>query len=263
MYIAYFDETGDDGYPKYSSELFVLTSLYMHEEEWKNNYNMIKDFRKQMKTNYNFPVKLEFHTKNFLTDKNPYRIFNWDHDIKRRILCDYFDLISSLNIKIINVVINKLNIKFPDYDVLDKALTYNVQRIENDLTKTHTSERFLIIIDEGREGKMRKTTRKIQRINFIPSKFTKGQYIRQEIKCLIEDPLPKQSSESYFIQLADLISYIIFLYSLKEFNKKEWANRIRSWLSIDDVICLLNKIKSRLNLEASPDNQFGIVHYPK
>lgn len=28
MYIAYFDESGDDGYPKYSSD---LTSVYMDE----------------------------------------------------------------------------------------------------------------------------------------------------------------------------------------------------------------------------------------
>ena len=31
MYIAYFDETGDDGFPTYSSELFVLTSIYGRE----------------------------------------------------------------------------------------------------------------------------------------------------------------------------------------------------------------------------------------
>ena len=263
MYLAYFDETGDDGYPSYSSELFVLTSLYMHEEEWKNNYSKINDFRREMKDNYNFPVKLEFHAKQFLTDKNPYRSFNWTHAIKRKILCDYFQLISLLNIKIINVVINKLNIRTSGYDVLDKALTYNVQRIENHLAKAHSFERFLIITDEGRVGKMRKTTRKIQRFNFIPSKYTKGQYLRQEIRSLIEDPLPKQSSESYFIQLADLISYIVYLYSLKEFNKTEWANRVKSWLSKNDVIGFLNMIKCRLNLEASSDNQFGIVHYPR
>lgn len=28
MYIAYYDESGDDGFPAYSSPLFVLTALY-------------------------------------------------------------------------------------------------------------------------------------------------------------------------------------------------------------------------------------------
>ncbi len=38
MFISYFDETGDDDYPKYSSELFVLTSIYMYFLDWKSNY---------------------------------------------------------------------------------------------------------------------------------------------------------------------------------------------------------------------------------
>lgn len=262
MYLAYFDETGDDGYPKYSSELFVLTSLYMHESVWKDNYNKIHCFRQELKIKYNFPVKLEFHTKQFLTDKNPYRSFNWGHSEKRKIIYDYFELISSLDVKIINVVINKLNIQSPNYDILDRALTYNVQRIENDLAKSHNNARFLIITDEGRVGKMRKITRRVQAFNYIPSKYNKGCYYRQEIQRLIEDPLPKQSSESYFIQIADLISYIVYLYSLDEFNQTKWANRVRNKLSKDNILELLTGIKHRLNLEASSYNQFGIVHYP-
>lgn len=262
MFIAYFDETGDDGFPEFSSELFVLTSIYMHEDTWKKNYNGIHVFRKELKNSYNFPVKLEFHTRQFLTDKKPYRDYNWAYEDKRQILYDHFDLISTLDIKIINVVINKKNISTPIYDVLDNALTYNVQRIENDLIRSHNLARFLIITDEGRVGKMRKTTRRVQRVNFIPSKYNYGQYIEESIKCLIEDPLPKQSSESYFIQLADLISYIVYLYSLKKFNQMGWAKRVRNKLSMKDVVNLLEKITGQLNLKASKQNPFGIVHYP-
>jgi hypothetical protein len=49
MYLVYFDESGDDGYPKTSSELFVLASVYMHEMFWKTNYNKIKKGRKELK----------------------------------------------------------------------------------------------------------------------------------------------------------------------------------------------------------------------
>lgn len=34
-YIAYFDETGDDGVTEASSDYFVLTSLYMPAESWQ------------------------------------------------------------------------------------------------------------------------------------------------------------------------------------------------------------------------------------
>lgn len=260
MYLAYFDESGDDGFPKYSSELFVLTSVYMHFAVLKENYNKIIRFRRQLKKLYGFPVKLEFHTKDFLTDKKPYRNFKWDNTAKRNIIYDYFNFISTLDIKIINVVINKKNIISPDYKILDAALTYTVQRIENDIK--NIGRNYMIITDEGRVGKMRKTTRKIQRINYIPSKIHPGTY-RQEIERLIEDPLPKQSAESYFIQIADIVSYIVYLYSLKEFNQSKWANRVKNKLTIEDVYNFLKIIENRLNLKASSTNTFGIVHYPK
>lgn len=266
MKIVYFDETGDDGYPNYSSELFVLTSVYMDSNNWKDNYEKTHIFRRQLKDTYEFPVKLEFHTKHFLTDKNPYRNFNWDKETIIDITYDLFRFISTLNLKIINVCINKKNIIMNTYEVLEKALTYNIQRIENDLEKNDREDKkFLIITDEGRLGKMRKVTRKIQRINYVSSKINPGTSYNNPIKRLIEDPLPKASEEAYFIQFADAISYITYLYSLKKFNKSDWANRIKRKLEMGDIIKLLDILKEEnvLNTKASSYNKYGIVHYPK
>jgi len=261
MYISYFDEAGDDGYPKYSSDLFVLTSIYMHHNDWKTNYEKVENFRKQLKIDYNFPVKYEFHTKDFLTDKNPYRELNLTYDQKREIIFNYFNLISIMDLNIINVVINKHNIKTEIYDVLENAMKYNIQRIENDVKSKSIDNKFIIITDEGRIKKMTSITRKIQKFNIIPSKYNTG-LIRNDIEKLIEDPLPKKSTESYFIQVSDAVSYIIYLYSLKCFIKKDWANRVTNILKHGDDEELLTKIESNLNLKAS-SNRYGIVHYPK
>ncbi|MFQ5632874.1 MAG: DUF3800 domain-containing protein [bacterium] len=63
MYIAYYDESGDDGYPAYSSPLFVLTSVYLHHLNWKDIYADIYAFRKFLKEQYGVPVKYELHAK--------------------------------------------------------------------------------------------------------------------------------------------------------------------------------------------------------
>ena len=42
IFITYFDEAGDDGYPAYSSPQFILSALYMKDENWKN-YGIEKD----------------------------------------------------------------------------------------------------------------------------------------------------------------------------------------------------------------------------
>jgi hypothetical protein len=262
MFFSYFDESGDDGYPVYSSELFVLSSIYFHYSVWKKNYEAIRLFRQNLKKQWNFPVKLEFHTKEFLADKNPYHGM-YTPDQRRTILFEYCQFVESLDFKIISVVIDKKKIQRPKYAVLQKALTYNIQRIENDLGLPEHDGQFLIITDEGRVKKMRETTRAIQRINFIPSQFSLLPY-RKEIARLIEDPLPKPSSESYFIQIADMVSFLVGLYARENLcdPKQPWGNRVSAVLTKGDEISLLEILKARFNPRASK-NTYGIVYYPK
>jgi hypothetical protein len=52
MYIAYYDESGDDGYPKKSSPLFVLSAIYLHYLNWKDIFKNISEFRKQLKKRF-------------------------------------------------------------------------------------------------------------------------------------------------------------------------------------------------------------------
>jgi hypothetical protein len=263
MYIAYYDESGDDGYPKYSSPLFVLSAVYLHYLNWKDIFENISEFRKQLKKDFNIPIKMEFHTKHFILNKNPYRKLQISDDDRLLIIELFCELISNLDISIINVVINKENISpNTSYNVLDNALKYSIQRIENDLNKIDSTKKFMIITDQGRIGKMRMTTRKMQRINFIPSKYNIKPY-RREIKSLIEDPLEKDSKESYFIQLTDLVSFIIYLYSVYKLSVGKIPKRIPKKLDKEKTIELLEKLKGSLNLNASKSDLYGVVYYPK
>ena len=260
MHLAYFDESGDDGYPKFSSELFILTSVYLYYQKWKSDFRLIREFRKYLKKNFGLPVKIEFHTKYFLLNKKPYRKYKISDKNRKKVLFLFSEFIPSTSVKIINVVIDKSKIKSKSYPILENAVKYNVQRIENDLS-INSANRFMIITDEGRVGKMRKITRKIQRINFIPSKFS-GRY-RREIRLLIEDPLPKRSQESYFIQIADFVAFMVYLYSLKKFVNGKWANRVKQIFSFEDAEKILTNLKPSLNLRASNKSEYGIVCYPR
>ena len=170
IFITYFDEAGDDGYPAYSSPQFILSALYMKDENWKSNYELFYQFRKYLKERYNFPVKYEMHTKDFLLNKKPFtNMMSLDDKLSLiKDTCRF--LAKKVNVQLVNVVIDKTAIKNSDYNVLDTALTYSVQRIENSI-RCEGNERFLIITDEGRVGKMKNTTRRIQKFNYIPSKY--------------------------------------------------------------------------------------------
>ena len=265
MHIAYYDETGDDGYPSYSSKLFVLTSCYIEHQKWKDNYLKLSNLKEDLKRQYGFPKKTEIHIRKLLLDKQPYRKLLLTNKQRLELCLSIANCLKSLDIKCINIAIDKTKITINNQkiyrDILEISLKFNIQRIENDLRRINQKNKFLIITDEGRIKKMRQITRKIQKINYVPSLYTKSSY-RNEIKTLIEDPLPKNSAESYFIQVADFISYFVYLYILKTKRIDKWHNRL-DWLSLDNIINIIEVIKPILNTKASKKDDYGIVIYPK
>lgn len=257
--IVYCDETGDDGLNTSSSKAFILTSVYMPSSEWKNNYDTVKAFRKQLKDEYGFHTNIEMHTKHFLTDKDPYRDYNWSKEQRIEILKKFTLMISGLHISVVNTIIDKTLIDIPDYPILEKALTYNIQRVEND---SKGSWNFLLITDKGRIAPMRKTARTIRAYNPIQSQF--GGFINKPIKNMIEDVMEKDSKESYFIQICDFISYFVHLYYLTTYRQEALPNRVAHLIDAEFVGRVMATFQSGgiLNEKAS-SRKFGLVIYPR
>lgn len=260
-YIAYFDETGDDGNNTNSSDTFLLTSMYMPMNSWQKNYEIMTDLKKNLKDKYGFYIKEEMHTKHFLCDKDPYRKYNWTKEQKQKILVEFTLAISKLDAKFINVMIDKRKIKKPNYKVLENALTYNIQRIEND---SNGKWNYIIITDKGRISPMRKTARSIRAYNPIHSKFS-TEVTNQPIKNLIEDILEKDSKESHFIQVCDFVSYFTHLYQKCCVEKQPLPNRVANCIDDNFISRVLQTLKSKdkLNLNANKKDTFGIVKYPR
>lgn len=257
--IVYCDETGDDGKNTSSSNAFILTSMSMPTESWQRNYDLIKDLRKELKLEYGFHISEEMHTKQFLTDKNPYRAHGWTKEQKIEILKKYTIEISKLDISVVNVIIDKTKVKNSEYSVLENALTYNIQRIEND---SNGDWNFIIITDKGRISPMRKTARAIRAYNPIQSQF--GGYINKPIKYLIEDIMEKDSRESYFIQICDFISFFVHLYYKTRYQKENLPNRVGNLIDNDFVGSVMATFNAGniLNTKAS-SAKYGLVIYPK
>jgi len=259
MFTAYFDESGDDGLQ--GSPLFVLTATYCHHSKWKENFSQLRLWRRQIRDAYGLPMKYELHTTPFILNKRPYTELCISDDDRAVIIDQFCDTIANLSLRIVNVVIHKSIIQLSNYNVLGKALTYSIQRVENDMRKKHSNANFIMITDSGRLGMMRKTARKMQAINYIPSMFTTTSY-RRDIELLIEDPLPKDSVESYFIQISDAVSRIVYMYKLLEFGGK-LGNRTPTCIDASRIENWLKKLSPSLNTEASRTEKYGIVCYPK
>lgn len=261
-YLVYCDETGDDGATTESSEYFVLTSTYMNAEKWQENFNKIKECRRELKLRYGFHTTEEMHTKYFLTDKNPYRAYGWSKKEKREIINTLTQCIAKLDLKIINVIIDKTNFRDQNYPVLENALKYSIQRVEND---SNGQWNYIIITDKGRIAPMRKTARAIRAFNPIQSRYNSYTYANKPIENLIEDILEKDSKESYFIQICDFVSYFVHLYYKCCVNAKPLPGRVRNIIDEHFAEEVMNslKINNKLNLKASSSNEYGLVIYPK
>lgn len=258
--IVYFDESGDDGNNTKSSRNFVLTSIYMPSDKWQSNYDVVHSLRISLKENYGFPVNTEMHTKEFLADKNPYRNFGLSIEQRKEILLEFIKTIAVLDIRVVNVIIDKVIIQSEDYPVLENALTYNIQRIEND---ANNKWNYLAISDEGRIKKMNRTARKIRKFNPIESMYSYSK-TNQPIQNMLEDILQKDSSDSSFIQICDFISYFVYLYfdhCVKGNSLPNRAGLVIDSLFIKRTMATFAK-KPIFNLDASK-NSYGLVVYPK
>ncbi len=166
-----------------------------------------------------------------------------------------------MDFKIVNVIIDKVRIKSDNYQVLENALKYNIQRIENDSAGEWN---YLIITDEGRIAPMRKTARAIRAFNPIQSKYSYG-FVNQPITNMIEDIMEKNSAESYFIQICDFVSFFVHLYFKNEFRQEALPKRVGN--VIDDIfvkrVMATLKKSGKLNLKANETNKYGLVIYPK
>ena len=80
---------------------------------------------------------------------------------------------------------------------------------------------------------------------------------------MIEDPLPKDSKESYFLQLSDLVAYIIYLYKVVDLGLGKLPNRFPTKIDIKKIIEWIEKLKGSFNLQASEKDPYGIVCYPQ
>lgn len=205
--------------------------------------------------------KKSLHTKQFLTNKNPYRDYGWSDEEKREILKTYTICLAGLDMSCINVIIDKTTARNPDYPVLENALTYNVQRIEND---SSGKWKYVILSDKGRVGIMSHTARKIRAFNPIPSMFG-TEYRNQPIKNMVEDILEKDSKESYFIQSCDFISYFAHLYFETHDKKRALPNRVATLIDNRFVASVFATLKqgNKLNLKASRLSSVWICHLSK
>jgi hypothetical protein len=251
MYLMYVDESGDTGVANSPTSYFGLSGLVIHESQWRNFVSQLVGFRKTLKAVYGLPIRTEIHASEFIQSPP---IPGMARHIRLAILRNFLDELVKLNyISITNVIVDK-STKPLDYDVFESAWQALFQRFENTLKYGnfpggHRNDYGIVLTDATDGRKLQRLVRRMAVYNPVPNQVWAGPgYRNLPILRIIEDPHPKDSRDSFFIQACDVTAYFLHqLYRPNSFVRRQTAQKY------------LHRLAPILNRRASLGNQLGIV----
>lgn len=246
MYFIYGDESGDSGHNILVTRYITFVGIMIEDAAWKTCLNKIKQFRQHLKRSYNINLNVELHASAIWRNKETFKKLNFSMAIRRRIFRDIVLFIRNLQESTILIVsIDKSKQSLLNVNLRELGWKYLLQRYENFLT---SEGKFgLFISDKGFEEGQRRLLRKMRVYNPIPSRY--GGYYRKEVTKILEDPNIRDSSYSYFVQLADIVAYISRLRDDPTSGHKKWG-----------LHKFYKSLKPRILSQASSQDTYSFVY---
>ena len=224
MYLMYVDESGDCGLPANGSptNLFCLSGVVVHELRWwRDTIVDLLSFRHWLKRKYHIFLDDELHAAEMINA--PRKLAPSLQRLKKHerlgIIRHFADKIATLsNVSIINVVIDKRGVKAPSKEEVFRRAWYALfQRFENTISRQNfpgpknSDDRGVVFPDNTDGQKLRQFLEDMRLSNRLKVKQGSGAYIYKDepIRAIIEDPIMRDSRESYLIQVADCAVYLL------------------------------------------------------
>ena len=249
MYIAYVDESGDDGHNVAITQYYTLSGIILADSNWKVFLEKVKAFRQSLKRDFGLTLRADLRATDLWRNSGDFTRLRLSYADRNRIFRQTAEFLrSSQEVTILTVSINKASPQLISTPKISEiAWTMFFQRYENWLLG---KQGFGIVVnDEGHDKMVRQLSRKMRVYNPIPSHY--GVYYQAPVVKVIEDPFSRHSQYSYFVQLADMSAYLARL----RHNYTPWQAK---W----GIHKLYKRIKPRYMLEASRKDNYGFVIYP-
>jgi hypothetical protein len=236
-FLVYIDESRDE-------QICVFSALAIPANEWRNAFEQVRQFRRELKKSDGIYVYAELHAWKFVSGRGMIA----DRVVAKGHRCQIFK--DALR-RVANLPSARLfNAVFPKKDD-ERAF----ERLLNRLNRTmqEWDSRAILICDEGKEDAYTRMVRRMRVFNPIPSQFgvwtdTGAATKNIPIERVIEDPFFKKSQQSYFIQLADFCAYALL--------RRERPLPSKTRYGLDQAFSLLSSILVR---QASQRDSEGII----
>jgi hypothetical protein len=211
MHFAYVDESGNVGWA--GSRSYALGCVLVNSADWPDTFDRLLGFRRFLRGQFGLPVRAEIKANYLIRNSGAFRGLGLDEQARADIYKMAMRLQAKIGLLSFAIVIDKakLQARGGNRDPRDVAWEYLLQRLErfNSGGGSHPGQPVLLIHDEGEGPIVRMLARKARRAGTAGSAFGTGM-LNRPARLLLEDPVPKDSRQSYFIQLADLTAYAAF-----------------------------------------------------
>jgi len=196
MHLIYIDDSYDRGY-------YCFSAIAIPAESWRETFAAIRNWRHNLKVSDGIYIRTELHSTDLVAGRGriaPTAVHKW-----RR--CEIYKsglkiLAGQNGVRIFNVCGSH-----------NMARSY--ERLLNRINRTMQAwdSHAILICDEGDESTYTRLSRRLSAFNYIPSRFgawpdgTGARNIPTER--ILEDPVFKNSSKSFLVQLADFCAFAI------------------------------------------------------
>jgi hypothetical protein len=187
---------------------YTVAAVCVPDAQWVRLFETLIQFRRQLRQDFGLYMRAEVKGSELAKGSGPWAGLGLS-DRKRKYIYRSFMRLqgASRAIKTYAVVVDKS--RCPDEEAVRRtAWRYALQRVER--LANHHSTTAMLFPDSGQYIWLRRLSREMRRHAVVGSMYGFGSLNRPLQKVLVDDPVERDSKQSYMIQLADLNAYAAF-----------------------------------------------------
>lgn len=236
MHLVYIDES-------YGAKTSVISALVVPVELWGDILGVVRQFRGELRKSDGIYVREELHATKFVNGRGHLGRTVVTKSRRWELYKATLGFIATLpDVKLLNAV----GPRGRELQIFERLLN----RLHRTLEKNDSQA--MLVCDIGHEKEYTRLTRRLRVYNHVSSSrgiWPDGKATRNiPLKRLVEDPIFRDSEESYFIQLVDFCAYAVL--------RREEPLPAKSAFGLDQAFLLLKPI---LVTEANRNDTYGVI----
>ena len=187
---------------------YSLGCVLIDADRWPSAFDEFLAFRRRLRDRFDVPMRAELKANYLVRSGGDIRELRLSPGERYLIYRAHMRVLQSLPARAFAVVLSKE--RHPDLTpsgVFDTTWETLLQRLSTTSRKEDAT--FAVLHDEGENDAVRRWVRRARRYLTAGSAFGHGN-LRNPATLLVDDPTPRKSHQSYFVQMADLVAYAGF-----------------------------------------------------